>query len=1133
MPIEDNLSAAGIPYPVAAEILNGLKVGGSTSSGALVALGVPPPAAEELARQVNARTGSAHLLTNSGFPPEASNQIRNTINGILQIGRPLLSSSRLQVLSSRVQVTSADIYKMRIIAETSAPWQEYGKSFAFAAWYGNEQPLGNDWPIKAAMVEIGDKQYPLTVNGQEVFTVPDGTAVWTDELPVIIPANAVIRIGVADELAVNQYRPSQGPVYLPRSVIATPSNRGDAINTSGTVSQVANLKANTGEFFTNTPGVAIYDGLPILSTSRPYGEAAIAMATAILSVGDSIEWGDRTTGMPYGVTAEELGVPGFLQRAYNTMPGGRIPFGSMGVPSTRLLDLTLSPTAVGVAIKGFDKRRALLQAKGWPFDVILCEMGLNSATNGNATTVVADAKAAHAQLKSMGGKPVIQTLLLPCSLSSDDPSTTANAFNWTSADASKQFRQAPSSIDAFNAYIKGTPTDVDGFIELAPAVESSAGSGKWANIPAQNGRLTADAASGQRTAILNFAPLPGDGLMVGVGDATNIEFRDVMTTADNGNGTWTVNFRQTFGKPHVANTDTSVVTVGGVNTADGIHVTTQGARKLKERVRAASSLLRRAGSTPTIRLRNVASTGLVNIAAETRPSGSPRDLRIGYVPQIIQADCAYLEINWHGWRIQALEAAPEVMMPADVTIDAMSAQLGSVSVPVTQGGFRTIVNKAGQFCSTADRLYASAFGKAKFQKGDMVWLKYTYRLAETQAAYTIGQTMRPGGGQAVICCSANYADAVTQVDTVGTFRAPTTYNDGTTNWSPQPAPIMVPNLILGEPQGGERSAIVLGDSITFRLSDRTGDGRFGGSWAKRGSITAGKPLYTCAIGGFGSYHYAIANTMMRQLWQFFDVLVLAQGGNDVSNGKGYAATLANRQTIKDHFLAANAGKRTDIIESTITPRVSNGATYNGNTVYRATDLVNQTPYYTQAPGGLGFEAGGTKDQLNAYIRANAAKVVDLAARSEAPGDTTKWALRSFSTTLKNAASVNASSIVLNDAPIIGESLVIEPGGATTAVDPRGAYTQSDVNNGQGNTAALNVVEVSGNASSGYTVQFYPSTDTTAGGVAVIPPTLNFAHAAGAVVKATNSQDETHPTALIHTQVGADFAAILAALPLAA
>jgi hypothetical protein len=542
--------------------------------------------------------------------------------------------------------------------------------------------------------------------------------------------------------------------------------------------------------------------------------------------------------------------------------------------------------------------------------------------------------------------------------------------------------------------------------------------------------------------------------------------------------------------------------------------------------------------------RHVTSGGSVNTASENRPASSPRDTRLFYMRYVVQGDTAYIQPGYHGWRIQALNAQPEVANASNVTIDAVAAQLGDLTAPTAtapltfDGGSRSGVVQGGVFLKTHDRLNASAFGKAKFVKGDVIWIKGTYRLAEGAGAYTFGQTMRPFAGVNVICCSANYADAVAQVDTVGPFRAPTTYNDGTTNWTAQSLPVMQPNIVLGEwLSPATRSLITFSDSIGYRVGDFSGDGQVGGGWCKRGAFSAGVANYTCAIGGYATYHYANINTYQRQLWQYFDTLLLAQGTNDISNGQTLQQIKDNRTLVRGHFTTAQNGGRATVLESTVWPRISAGQTYNGNTVYRATDLVNQTLYNTQAVDGggtrtgLGYEAGGTKDQLNAFIRANAQIVVDVSPLGEASGDTTKWAVQTFSTTLKSAASALAGSVVLTDSPPIGTSLVLEPGGATTAVDPKGQYTQTEVNAAAGNTTAFNVIAVTGNATSGYTVNFYPTTtDASAGGVGAVTPALNFAHATGAVVKATYSQDETHPTMPVHVAAGALLAQKLAALP---
>ncbi len=54
----------------------------------------------------------------------------------------------------------------------------------------------------------------------------------------------------------------------------------------------------------------------------------------------------------------------------------------------------------------------------------------------------------------------------------------------------------------------------------------------------QRGRLLADVAAGSRDLVINFPVKLGDAIWIDVGDATNLEFRDVMQVTDNGNGTY-------------------------------------------------------------------------------------------------------------------------------------------------------------------------------------------------------------------------------------------------------------------------------------------------------------------------------------------------------------------------------------------------------------------------------------------------------------------------------------------------------------------------------------------------------------------------------------------------------------------
>lgn len=79
MAIEDDLSLAGVPYPLAVEILNSVKSGATTTPERLAAFGVAGPTAITLAAQINSRNSSARALIASGFAPQAAHVIKAAI----------------------------------------------------------------------------------------------------------------------------------------------------------------------------------------------------------------------------------------------------------------------------------------------------------------------------------------------------------------------------------------------------------------------------------------------------------------------------------------------------------------------------------------------------------------------------------------------------------------------------------------------------------------------------------------------------------------------------------------------------------------------------------------------------------------------------------------------------------------------------------------------------------------------------------------------------------------------------------------------------------------------------------------------------------------------------------------------
>lgn len=65
-PVDDSLSVLGCPPALAIELTRALKTGQTTTADTITKCGVPYPTAVEIARQVNARSGSSIFLANSG-----------------------------------------------------------------------------------------------------------------------------------------------------------------------------------------------------------------------------------------------------------------------------------------------------------------------------------------------------------------------------------------------------------------------------------------------------------------------------------------------------------------------------------------------------------------------------------------------------------------------------------------------------------------------------------------------------------------------------------------------------------------------------------------------------------------------------------------------------------------------------------------------------------------------------------------------------------------------------------------------------------------------------------------------------------------------------------------------------------
>ena len=70
---------SGVSYPTAIEIARQMNLGaGNGNAERLVASGIVPQAATELARQINAASFDSHKLALAGIHPEAAVQVKKT-----------------------------------------------------------------------------------------------------------------------------------------------------------------------------------------------------------------------------------------------------------------------------------------------------------------------------------------------------------------------------------------------------------------------------------------------------------------------------------------------------------------------------------------------------------------------------------------------------------------------------------------------------------------------------------------------------------------------------------------------------------------------------------------------------------------------------------------------------------------------------------------------------------------------------------------------------------------------------------------------------------------------------------------------------------------------------------------------
>ncbi len=498
-------------------------------------------------------------------------------------------------------------------------------------------------------------------------------------------------------------------------------------------------------------------------------------------------------------------------------------------------------------------------------------------------------------------------------------------------------------------------------------------------------------------------------------------------------------------------------------------------------------------------LQNVAQASFANTGSHT-PSGSRTRFKSRRLWTLGNAPTPFIKLFFMPWGLGSVTGHEEVQeATSPVTIPSITVTFNGVTQNVTFSGSTSHTFANTGFGETSDALLATAFGMTYFPPGAQITIKHYYDLASTDTAPSRARGFP--NWQRLVYDPANEpaGGLTTEMQGAGAFTFPT---------NAQNLAVFGPNIILGAPTRSVRSWFFAGDSITADgVGDSSAPGALNGGYLQRAGWQSGDAFFVHGLGGRGAYHWMQSGAYSQALLPIANASVFALGTNDISNGLTKDQHVANLKSLAVQARSAGHGV---VLTSTLPPRVSVGTSGNANTLYRATDLTNQFPYYTQNAGGVGFGVGEYKDQFNSEVIAQKGAngypddVIDFASMVTDGTTSSKWKLPAtpVNTTLAAAATALSATVSMTASPPVGAGLVFNVGIA--GVEPV-----------TGDTSAYNVLAVSG--AGPYTVTI-AQTDTYEGGGQVGGRTVGNALSSGAAVKNTLSSDETHPTAEGHALV---------------
>lgn len=302
-----------------------------------------------------------------------------------------------------------------------------GPRLAFSNWYNNNgTPADGPNPITVkSYIKIADGTfYPVTFRGATSVVIQPGVTVLSDPLGVHFAKDATFYSQTYVSVL-------SGETY-PLGLTTNNTTDTEGVGTGDLTQSAVTASATKG-----------------FGPSAIYGTPTKALASpVILTVGDS-----RVVG--YGDALGSADARGWVRRAFD----GHLSYLNIGVSgSTAQLAQVLGNLRLRLTIADYVN-----------FDAVVIAYGVNDLIGGKTAVEIEGYLTALYGLFTARGIPVYGATVAPVTTSSDNWQTTANqtlaAWN--------------SERVALNAWIRGTPSPLTGYFELADAVESARDSGKW------------------------------------------------------------------------------------------------------------------------------------------------------------------------------------------------------------------------------------------------------------------------------------------------------------------------------------------------------------------------------------------------------------------------------------------------------------------------------------------------------------------------------------------------------------------------------------------------------------------------------------------------------------------------------